>query len=595
MSDTLHPPLHRITHRISTDLTQLSDHDTVDLVVIGSGGAGFSAALNAAIDGARVLLVERMAHVGGTTAWSAATTWVPGTKRGLEVNSDDTPERVATFLNLAVGERSDAKLRQSFIDNGPDAIAKLEDNSALQFQVRMLHPDYLSELEGSVLRGRAIEPQPFDGKLLGPNLTLVRPPIPEFTVLDGMMVDRDDIFHLLRLTETWKSFSYSVRIILRHFLDKLLHPRSTRLVMGNALIARMLHSYIQRQGLLVTNTEVTQLLQAEDSVQGVVLQQTWPDGSVTKRTVHSKGGVVMASGGFNRHPTRRSEMLPGAKEAWCPAGPGHTGSAQDLALQAGGHLGTGGLSHAFWAPVSTRQRADGSLAAFPHFVMDRGKPGMITVDSQGQRYLNESTSYHLFGIAMQAHHATTPSVPSWLVCDAGALKRYGIGMVRPGGKGLAPFLADGYLKQGRTLTELAQQLQVPAEKLQATVERFNAFADKGVDEDFQRGTTDYQRANGDATWHGPNPCLGALREGPFYAVALYPGDIGAATGLVTDGDARVLNAQGQVIDGLYAVGNDMHSIMGGVYPAPGITIGPGVTFGYLAAQHAVARAGLQAT
>ena len=590
MNSTL-PPL---SHRINTDLSQLQNHDTVDLVVIGSGGAGFSAALNAVIDGARVLLVERMTHVGGTTALSAATTWVPGTKRGLEVNPDDTPERVATFLNLAVGERSDVKLRQAFIDNGPHAIAKLEANSALQFQVRMLHPDYLSELEGSVLRGRAIEPQPFDGKLLGPNLPLVRNPIPEFTVLGGMMVDRDDIFHLLRLTETWKSFSYSVRIIVRHFLDKLLHPRSTRLVMGNAMIARMLYSYIQRQGLLVTTTEATQLLQDDNAIQGVVLQQTLPDGSIIKRTVRSKGGVVMASGGFNRHPTRRAHMLPGAQEAWCPAGPGHTGKAQDLALQAGGQLGTGSLSHAFWAPVSTRQRADGSLAAFPHFVMDRGKPGMITVDSQGQRYLNESTSYHLFGIAMQAHHATTPSVPSWLVCDAGALKRYGIGMIRPGNdansKGLAPFLADGYLKQGNTLADLAKQLKVPADKLQATVARFNAFADQGVDQDFQRGTTDYQRANGDATWPGPNPCLGALREGPFFAIALYPGDIGAATGLVTDGDARVLNAQGAAIEGLYAAGNDMHSIMGGIYPAPGITIGPGVTFGYLAAKHAVARA-----
>ncbi len=590
MSDTLHP-LH---HRINTDLSQLQDHDTVDVVVIGSGGAGFSAALNAAIDGARVLLVEHMAHVGGTTALSAATTWVPGTKRGLAVNPDDTPERVATFLNLAVGERSDAKLRQAFIDNGPHAIAKLEAHSALQFQVRMLHPDYLSELEGSVLRGRAIEPQPFDGKLLGPNLPLVRNPIPEFTVLGGMMVDRDDIFHLLRLTETWKSFSYSVRIIVRHYLDKLLHPRSTRLVMGNAMIARMLYSYIQRKGLLVTHTEVTQLLQDGNTIQGVVLQQTLSDGSVVKRTVRSKGGVVMASGGFNRHATRRAQLLPGAQEDWCPAGPGHTGKAQDLTLQAGGQLGSGGLSHAFWAPVSTRRRADGTTAIFPHFVMDRGKPGMITVDSQGQRYLNESTSYHLFGIAMQAHHATTPSVPSWLVCDAAALKRYGIGMIRPGGKGLAPFLADGYLKQGRTLADLAQQLKVPADQLQTTVARFNTFADNGVDEDFQRGTTDYQRANGDATWPGPNPCLGALREGPFYAIALYPGDIGAATGLVTDSDARVLNAQGQAIDGLYAAGNDMHSIMGGIYPAPGITIGPGVTFGYLAAKHAVTRAGLLA-
>ncbi len=585
MSDPLRP----LTQRIPTNLSQLNDHDTVDVVVIGSGGAGFSAALNAAIDGARVLLVERMAHVGGTTAWSAATTWVPGTKRGLEVNPDDTPERVAKFLDLAVGERSDAQLRQSFIDNGPHAIAKLEAHSALQFQVRMLHPDYLSELEGSVLRGRAIEPQPFDGKLLGPNLNLVRDPIPEFTVLGGMMVDRDDIFHLLRLTETWKSFSYSVRIIVRHFLDKLLHPRSTRLVMGNALIARMLYSFIARKGLLVTNTEVTQLLQDGNHIGGVTLQQTLTNGNLIKRTIYSKGGVIMASGGFNRHATRRADMLPGANEAWCPAAPGHTGKAQDLALQAGGHLGSGGLSHAFWAPVSTRQRADGSQAVFPHFVMDRGKPGMITVDSQGQRYLNESTSYHLFGIAMQAHHATTPSVPSWLVCDAGALKRYGIGMVRPGGKGLAPFLADGYLLQGRTLEDLAQKIKVPSDKLTATVARFNAFADNGVDEDFQRGTTDYQRANGDATWHGPNPCLGALREGPFYAVALYPGDIGGATGLVTDGDARVLNAQGQAIDGLYACGNDMHSIMGGVYPAPGITIGPGITFGYLAAKDAVKR------
>ena len=163
------------------------------------------------------------------------------------------------------------------------------------------------------------------------------------------------------------------------------------------------------------------------------------------------------------------------------------------------------------------------------------------------------------------------------------------------GKGLAPFLADGYLKRGTTLEDLAKQLSIPEINLRTTVERFNQFADKGVDEDFKRGTTDYQRANGDATWTGPNPCLGALRQGPFYAIALYPGDIGAATGLLTDANARVLNASGQAIDGLYACGNDMHSIMGGVYPAPGITIGPGLTFGYLAAKHAVQRAKMAST
>jgi succinate dehydrogenase/fumarate reductase flavoprotein subunit len=574
-----------LQQRIATQLSQFKDHDSVDLVVIGSGAAGFSAALNAAIDGARVLLVERTAHVGGTSALSASTAWVPGTRRGLEVNPDDTPERVATFLNHAVGDRSDPKMRQTFIEQGPQAIAQLEDHSALQFQVRMLHPDYLSELEGSVLRGRAIEPQPFDGKLLGPNMDLVRNPIPEFTVLGGMMVDRDDIFHLLRLTETLKSFSYSVRIVLRHYWDKLVHPRSTRWVMGNAMIGRMLYSYIERKGLLVTQTEVTQLIQTEQGIQGVVLNQNG-----TRVSIHSKGGVVMASGGFNRHPTRRAELLPGAAESWCPAGPGHTGTAQDLALQAGAQLGKGGLSHAFWAPVSTRQRSDGTTAAFPHFVMDRGKPGMISVDSQGQRFVNESTSYHLFGLAMQAHHATTACIPTWLVCDAGAIKRYGLGMIRPGGSGLAPFLADGYLKQGNTLQDLAAQIGVPSANLEATVARFNTMADQGTDTDFQRGTTDYQRANGDATWPGPNPCLGALKEGPFYAIALYPGDIGAATGLVANEHAQVLDTTGAVIPGLYACGNDMHSIMGGVYPAPGITIGPAITFGYLAAKDAVKRA-----
>ena len=576
--------LSKIQDRISTDLSQFKDQDTVDLIVIGSGAAGFSAALNAAIEGARVLLVERMAHVGGTTALSAATAWVPGTRRGLEVNPDDTPERVATFLNNAVGDRSDPQMRQAFIDNGPKAIAHLEDNSELQFQVRMLHPDYLSELEGAVLRGRAIEPQPFDGKLLGPNIGLVRNPIPEFTVLGGMMVDRDDIFHLLRLTETFKSFSYCVRIVLRHYWDKLRYPRSTRWVMGNAMIGRMLYSYLKRKGLLVTQTEVTDFIQNDKGIQGVVLAQNGK-----RITLNSKGGVVLASGGFNRHAARRANLLPGAHENWSPAGPGHTGLAQDLALKAGAQMGTGSLSHAFWAPVSIRKRADGSTASFPHFVMDRGKPGMLTVDGEGQRYVNESTSYHLFGIAMQAHHAKTPCIPSWLVCDSGALKRYGLGMIRPGGKGLAPFLADGYLKQGSTVKDLALQLKVPVDALQATVARFNTMAQQGVDTDFQRGTTDYQRANGDATWPGPNPCLGGLTHGPFYAIALYPGDIGAATGLVANSNAQVLNAQGEVIHGLYACGNDMHSIMGGAYPAPGITIGPAITFGYLAAKHAIAK------
>ena len=572
-------------HTPNTALSQVGNDDTFDVVVIGAGGAGMASALFATLKGARVLLVESTEYLGGTTALSAGTSWVPGTDKGLKVEPRDTLERAKTFLNNAVGDRAEQSLRDAFVDNGAKAVALLEAQTDVHYQVRALHPDYLSELEGSVLRGRAIEPIPFDGRKLGGALKLIRPPIPEFTVLGGMMVDRDDIAHLLKLTQSWRAFTYSARIILRHGMDKLLWGRGTRLVMGNALIARLLYSLMQRQVTILTQTRVESLVKKGDAVHSVVLSQ----GDV-KRTVRVKGGVVMASGGFNRHPTLRAEMLPGADIDWCPGAPGHTGAAQDLALAAGARFGDKGMSHAFWAPVSKRQRADGSMAVFPHFVMDRGKPGMITVNQSGHRFLNESTSYHLFGIAMQEAHAATPSVPSWLIADAAALKRYGMGMVRPGGKGLAPFLADGYLTQANSLGELAQKLGMRADVLQATVAAFNESAIKGHDRAFQRGTTDYQRANGDPLWDGPNPCLGALTQGPFYAVRLYPGDIGAATGLLTDAHARAIDGYGHIIAGLYACGNDMHSIMGGTYPGPGITIGPGLTFGYLAAEHAVERA-----
>jgi succinate dehydrogenase/fumarate reductase flavoprotein subunit len=222
--------------------------------------------------------------------------------------------------------------------------------------------------------------------------------------------------------------------------------------------------------------------------------------------------------------------------------------------------------------------------------MDRGKPGMVVVNQAGKRFLNENTSYHLFGIAMQEANRQSPCVPAYLVTDAEGLRKYGLGMVRPGGKGLAPFLADGYLTRADTLDELAGKLGIDPRGLTDSVARIDEYAQTGVDADFQRGTTDYQRANGDANWPGPNPCLGPIGRAPFYAVRLYPGDIGAATGLVSDQHARVLGRDDQPIGGLYACGNDMQSVMGGVYPGPGITLGPGLAFAYLAGRDAAARA-----
>lgn len=567
-------------------IEDLQREEAFDVVVIGAGGAGMSAALVAAIDGARVLLVESTAHVGGTSAWSGGTTWIPGTDHGRKVNPEDSAEAAGRFMDRAVGGRSDPRVRAALVQHGRDAVNFVEASSHVRYRPRDFHPDYLAELEDSTLCGRALEPEPFDGRLLGELLALVRPPIPEFTVLGGMMVDREDISHLLNFTRSWISFKYVARILARHASDRLRYPRGTRLVMGNALIGRLLLSLRERGVTLMTETHVTGLVRGETGIEAVKLTHGGSSATITVR-----GGVILASGGFNRHPERRRKLAPGVEMDWCVGAPGHTGTAHDLAEAVGACYGKGALSNCFWAPVSIRRRADGSTAVFPHFVFDRAKPGMVTVNVQGRRFLNESTSYHLFGIAMQDANREVPCIPAFLITDAMGLRRYGMGMVRPGGRGLASYLADGYLTQADTLDELAQKLGVDAAGLKETVAHMNEYARTGVDPEFGRGTTAYQRANGDPDWPGPNPNLGPIQTAPFYAVRLYPGDIGAATGFLTDARARVLDGDEQPIPGLYAAGNDMHSIMGGTYPGPGITLGPGLVFAYIAARDAVARAG----
>ena len=573
--------------RIGGDVSLQSLSNTpFDVVVIGAGNAGMAAALYAAIDGARVLLVERTSHVGGSSALSGGTTWVPCTHHGATVNPDDTLEAAERYLDHAVGERSSAAVRRAFLQNGPEAVRHIEDNSDVKYRAVPRHPDYISDLPGSTVAGRALEPVPFDGRLLGDLFQLVRPPISEFTVLHGMMVDRIDIAHLLAPFKSFTSMRHVISILLRHISDRMRYPRGSRLVMGNAHIARLLYSLSKRDNVtLAIETEMEQMHTGVNGVEAVTLRHNGQ-----RVTVQVRGGVILASGGFNRHPQLRETMLPGIDAGWCPGAPGHTGQAHEVAKQLGAHYGQGALSHAFWAPVSIRRRFDGSRAVFPHFVFDRAKPGMITVNQDGERFLNESTSYHLFGIAMQEANRTKPSIPAWLVCDAEAMRKYGMGMVRPQEKNFEPYLADGYLTRASTLEELAGKIGVSPEKLRASVEQINSYAERGEDPDFGRGTTLYQKNLGDPNWSGKNPSIGPIKTAPFFAVRLYPGDIGAATGFETTPEGCVVGEGGQPIGGLYAAGNDMHSITGGTYPAPGITLGPGLVFAYLASRHAVRRA-----
>ena len=570
-----------MTHAAQIPETLAKLPESFDVLVIGAGGAGLATAVYAAIAGLHVLVVESTQYFGGTTAYSAGTAWIPLSHHAQTLGVSDSAAQVSAYLNATVGALSSVSLRARFIEHSAAALALIEKNSEVRYRPFPLHPDYESEQPGASLCGRALDPLPFDGRKLGALFSLIRPPIPEFTVLGGMMVNREDISNLLNLSRSIKAFRYCVKILARHAIDRLRYSRGTRLVMGNAHIARLLYSLAQHANVsLCINTSALKLHRDERGVHAVTLLQ---NGS--EKTVSVRGGVVLASGGFNRDPYKRSTLLSGIEPTWCPGAPGHTGTAHALAQSVGAAYGARGMSDAFWAPVSLRTRRDGSTAAFPHFVMDRAKPGFLTVNKNGHRFVNESTSYHRFGLAMQADGA----VPAYLICDAAALKKYGMGMVRPGTTNLKPFLADGYLTCGSNWADLATYLQISTANLQVTITQFNQHAQSGVDAEFHRGETDYQRNIGDANTGHKNASLGALSHAPFYAVKLYPGDIGAATGFATDEKACVLDAAQQPIPGLYAAGNDMHSIMGGAYPAPGITIGPGLVFAYLAVNTIAAR------
>lgn len=593
--------------RISTSIptaageqpAKLHDGDHVDLVVVGAGGAGLSAAAYGAIAGLTTAVIERTEYIGGTTAFTAGTTWVPGTHHAQEVGAEDSKDEAREFLDAAVGFHSPAELRETFLELGPEAVMVMENGSHVTYRARQLHPDYLTQLPGSRLSGRALEPYPFDGALLGHRLELVRPPLPEFTVFGGMSLERDDIGHLLGAHPQDESRSHLLNL-RRAFRDSVQeHGSDSRRTMGNALVAGLLHTLDERRIPVHTQSEISSIVRVDGAAEGtssstatgrpptyqVVINQAGDDITITA------ANLIFASGGFNRSPRRRAQMLPGHDMEWCPGAPGHTGRAHDLVDDLGGRYGTSALAHTYYAPVSRRRRPDGTWAVFPHFVMDRAKPHMIVVDQDGHRYLNESTSYHLFGMRMVLHNHERPgrSVPSFLITDAEGMHRYGLGMVHPfqSERKLLKQVNEGYLYRADSVSGLADQIGVPAEELVHTIERSNAPARKGEDPGFHRGSNDYERFNGDASSETGHPNVAPVEGAPYYAVQLFPGDIGAATGYVTDDSAAVLDANGAAIPGIYTVGNDMQSVMGGTYPAPGITIGPGLVFAYAAVRNIV--------
>lgn len=552
--------------------------EDVDIVVMGSGAAGLSAALFAALEGLSVLVCEKSNLIGGTTATSAGTIWIPGSRQASRAGLNDSVEAAQQFLALELNGFGGAHLRRAYLEAGPDAIEQLERKTDVKFAATAHHPDYHDGV-GSATGGRALTPLPFDGRRLGSDFALLRPPIPEFMILGGMMIGKEDIFHLVNRYRSLKSLRHSVRLVVRHMMDRMCYRRGTQLVMGNALVARLLYSLRKQPNVQIElKRTVLRLVTEQDRVVGVVT-----DENGSSRTIRARRGVVLASGGFPQSADWRGKLMPNPMSDQRSLGfRGNVGDGLTLAQSVGGSIERDHDAPAFLVPVSILCREDGSVGQYPHVYLDRAKPGIIAVNKSGRRFVNEADSYHDFVLAM---YRTPDAIPAHLICGSDFVARYGIGLVPPGAHDLSTYTRSGYLIEAASLEELAGRIGVPADVLGQTVVHYNEGACAGVDHDFGRGGTELNRFNGDPE-HGPNPCVGPITGRKYYAMALYPGDIGTSVGISTNEDARVLDQNGREIPGLYACGNDMSSIMRGRYPGPGITLGPAITFAYRAIAHA---------
>lgn len=567
---------------------QSTEHwdEQVDLLVLGTGAGGLSAAVTGANEGLSVLMLEKTEYLGGTTAYSAGTCWIPNNHFQRAAGVSDDAQVASGYLDRLVGDKAPRDVREAYLRHGSEAIDYFE-SLGVNFWHSKTVVDYHPEVEGSG-RGRALEPHTFDGRILGKeNFSRVRPPVPEFALFGGtMMVRRAEVNQMLTLLEgSPKATPLALTLGARWAKDRLRYRRGTRLAMGNALVANLFHQVLTRDGKVWFHATATELVRDDAGrVVGAVVAYEGREVRVAARR-----GVVLAGGGFSSSPQWRTDYLPSPTPQYTRAGEGSTGDTLTLGQRAGGELSAPQDDNAFWFPSSIARRKDGSVAVFPH-IWDRSKPGIVAVNAKGRRFVDESVSYHRFVRAMYAENAVTPAVPTWLIIDAHALNKYGLGMIRPKLPlpYLRKYLANGYLYAAPTIRELASKIGVDPDGLAETVAANNRHAVTGVDTEFGKGTSPFGLQYGDPK-HQPNPSLGPIAKAPFYAMALVPTPLGTSLGLRTNAEAQVLNAEGEPVAGLYACGNDAASMSAAEYPGAGCQVGAGLTFGYLAGRHAAGK------
>lgn len=552
-----------------------------DLIVVGSGAAGLATAITARKRGLDVVVLEKEPVFGGTTALSGGVLWIPLCAHGQRQNPEDTRDAVRTYMMQETGTFYDQSSVAAFIDNGPKMVDFFERETSMQF-VPTLYPDYHPDVPGGVDIGRSILAAPYDIRGLGKDMARLKPPLKTITFI-GMMFNSSnaDLKHFFQVTKSWASFVYVAKRLATHMKELLLYRRGVNVTSGNALAARLAKSALDLGIPILTNTPAREILLENGKVIGVKISGIDGEQSITARH-----GVVLACGGFPHDVKRIAQAYPHVArggEHLSPTPVSNTGDGANMAEAIGGVVDIRFKDAAAWMPVSKVAYGGGETGVFPH-LLDRYKPGIIGVLRNGKRFTNESNSYHDVGAAMIRACEGQSETAMWLICDKPTLAKYGIGFVKPAPMPIGKFLRNGYLIKGDTLAELAMNAGIDAPGLEQTVKEFNVGAAQGEDPAFGRGRTSFNRYLADPK-NTPNPCVAPVQTGPFFAVKLVMGDLGTFDGIKTSVFGEVLKRDGSRIDGLYAVGNDRASIMGGNYPGAGITHGPNMTFGFVTANY----------
>lgn len=557
-----------------------------DVIVVGSGAGAMTSAVFLADQGFSVLVLEKSDKFGGTSAISGGGIWIPNNHYFARQGGNDSIEQARRYLDAAAGDQVDPARLQAYLDNAPKMIEALTRCSRVRYAVAAKYPDYYPHLPGALPGGRTLDPELFDSSLLGAELDNLRKPSPSTLLMGRIAWTARDAHKAMARSFGWRLLI--LRLMLRYKLDFKWRRKSRfdrRAALGSSLVCSLRRSLMDRNIPLWLNSDFRELIVAHGRVSGVRICRDGRD-----IDLQARHGVILASGGFEQNQALREQYLPKpTRMAWSATPPGNnTGAALQAGLAQG--AATALMDWAWWAPTIAVPGEDKPRGIFA----ERAFPGAIVVNGQGQRFVNEAAPYLEFVDAMHRDNARTGgrSVPAWVIFDAHFRFNYAMGPLMP-----AQVMPDSRLRKewhetlywkADTLEALAGKIGIDAQGLASTVGKVNDYAHSGIDLDFGRGGNVFDRYYGDCNIK-PNPCLAPLSKGPYYAMRLDAGDIGTKGGLLTNAQAQVVREDGSPIAGLYAIGNCSASVMGTSYPGAGGTLGPAMTFAYVAANHLAAQ------